>query len=169
MGPGRAARPPWHSNRLSRLIKTPKLHLGDTGLACALLGVDGAGLWRDRGLYGQLLETFVFQELRRQADGLADGVAFYHFRDKDGAEVDVVLESGGMIGGVEVKAGATVKSPDFRGLRILREATGKAFVRGVLLYDGEAVVPFGDDLYAVPVSQLWFSGEASAAPMGAWH
>lgn len=158
---------PWHCNRLSRLIKTPKLHLGDTGLACALLGVDGAGLWRDRGLYGQLLETFVFQELRRQADGLADAIAFCHFRDKDGAEVDVVLESGGRLAGVEVKAGSTVKSPDFRGLRNLREAAGAAFVRGVLLYDGEAVVPFGDDLYAVPISRLWSSGELGADPMSA--
>jgi predicted AAA+ superfamily ATPase len=156
---------PWHSNRISRLIKTPKIHLGDTGLGCALLGVDGTSLWRDRGLYGQLLETFVFQELRRQADGIADSIAFYHFRDKDGAEVDVVLESGGMIAGVEVKAGATVKSPDFRGLRMLRGAAGTAFARGVLLYDGEAVVPFGDDLYAVPISRLWSSGHQGSVPI----
>ena len=56
---------PWHSNRLSRLVKTPKLHLGDTGLACALLGVGAGDLAVDRALLGQLLETFVFQELRR--------------------------------------------------------------------------------------------------------
>ena len=59
--------PPWHHTRLSRLVKTPKLHVGDTGLACALLGVDAAGLAADRPLLGQMLETFVFQELRRQA------------------------------------------------------------------------------------------------------
>ena len=59
--------PPWHSNRLKRLVKTPKLHLGDTGLACALLGIDAAGLAANRTLMGQLLETFVYQELRRQA------------------------------------------------------------------------------------------------------
>lgn len=59
--------PPWHSNRLKRLIKTPKLHLGDTGLACALLGVDASALAADWTLLGQLSETFVYQELRRQA------------------------------------------------------------------------------------------------------
>ena len=57
--------PPWHSNRLSRLIKTPKLHLGDTGVACALLGMDTHALARDRPTLGQLIETFVLQELRR--------------------------------------------------------------------------------------------------------
>ena len=68
--------PPWHSNRLSRLVKTPKLHVGDTGLACALLGVDAAALRADRTLLGQLLETFVFQELRRQASWEAEPHAF---------------------------------------------------------------------------------------------
>ena len=56
--------PPWHSNRLSRLVKTPKLHFGDTGLACALLGATATALTADRTLLGPLLETFVFQELR---------------------------------------------------------------------------------------------------------
>ena len=61
---------PWHSNRLSRLVKTPKSHMGDTGLACALLGVDATALAKDRELLGQLVETFVYQELRRQASWL---------------------------------------------------------------------------------------------------
>ncbi len=147
--------PPWHSNRLSRLIKTPKVHLGDTGLACALLGLDAAALWEDRALYGQLLETFVYQELRRQASWHEEPFAFHHFRDKDGDEVDVVLESGGKLSGVEVKAAATVSSTDFRGLRKLQSAVGTRFVAGVVLYDGDAVVPFGESLYAVPLSRLW--------------
>src|SRR5690606_8987767 len=70
--------PPWHSNRLSRLVKTAKLHAGDTGLACALLGLDAEGLWADRELFGQMLETFVYQEIRRQASGHEDPVAFHH-------------------------------------------------------------------------------------------
>lgn len=148
--------PPWHSNRLSRVIKTPKLHLGDTGLACTLLGVDAAALWADRALLGQLLETFVFQELRRQASWQEEPVAFHHFRDKDGVEVDIVLESGGQrVAGVEVKAAATVTAADFRGLRKLRESAGKRFAAGVVLYDGEAAVPFGDRLFALPIRSLW--------------
>ena len=148
--------PPWHSNRLSRLIKTPKLHLGDTGAACALLGLDAESLSADRGILGQLLETFVFQELRRQASWRDDDIRFRHYRDKDGAEVDLVLERGGRaLAGVEVKAAATVTAADFRGLRKLREAAGKRFVVGVVLYDGEASLGFGEGLFAVPIRALW--------------
>jgi predicted AAA+ superfamily ATPase len=86
--------PPWHSDRLSRLIKTPKLQMGNTGVACALLGLDAAALVRDRTTFGQLLETFVVQELRRQADGEDEPVTFHHFRDRDGVGVDLVLERG---------------------------------------------------------------------------
>ena len=148
--------PPWHSNRLSRLIKTPKLHLGDTGVACALLGVDAAALAADRTLLGQLLETFVFQELRRQASWQDNPIAFHHFRDKDGAEVDIVLERGGQqVAGIEVKASATVTTADFRGLRKLKESADKRFKAGVVLYDGEVIAPFGDRLFAVPIRTLW--------------
>ena len=150
--------PPWHSNRLRRLIKKPKLHLGDTGLACALLGVNAKTLWDDRALYGQLLETFIYQELRRQASWQEEPVNFYHFRDKDGVEVDVVMESGGKLSGIEVKAASTVVSDDFKGLRKLKNAAGRRFALGVLLYDGDAITPFGEDLYAVPISCLWDAG-----------
>ncbi|MGH6802295.1 MAG: ATP-binding protein, partial [Methyloceanibacter sp.] len=108
--------PPWHSNRMSRLVKTPKLHLGDTGLATALLAADAAVLAKDRQLLGQLLETFVYGELKRQASWHEDTFAFHHFRDKDGYEVDIVIQrAGDEIAGVEVKAAATIGEKDFRG------------------------------------------------------
>ena len=147
---------PWHSNRLSRLIKTPKLHIGDTGLACAVLGADASSLASNRPLLGQLLETFVFQELRRQASWQDAPTAFYHFRDKDGVEVDIVIERGAhAVAGVEVKASATVTSADFRGLRKLAKAAGQNFAGGVVFYDGEICAGFGHGLYAVPLRLLW--------------
>ena len=147
---------PWHSNRLSRLVKTPKLHLGDTGLACALLGVQPDALRSDRALLGQLFETFVLQELRRQASWHEDALTFYHFRDKDGAEVDIVIERGARaLAGIEVKASATVTTRDFRGLRKLKQAAASRFSAGVVLYDGETTASFGDGMFAVPVRALW--------------
>jgi hypothetical protein len=148
--------PAWHANRLKRLVKTPKLHLTDTGLACALLGVEADDLSRDRTLLGQLLETFVLQELRRQASGWEHDVRFSHYRDKDQQEVDIVLERGpSRVVGIEVKAAATLRDADRRGLERLREATGDRFCCGVLLYDGETLVPMGDRIYAVPLGVVW--------------
>lgn len=148
--------PPWHSNRLSRLVKTPKLHLGDTGVASALLGFDTTTLYDDRTMLGQLLETFVYQEIRRHASGHADDFRFHHFRTKDGVEVDIVVERGASrLAGVEVKASSTVRPSDFKGLRKLRDAAKDRFVAGVILYDGESSVSFGDGLYAVPIRALW--------------
>jgi len=147
---------PWHSNRLSRLVKTPKLHVGDTGVAAALLGLTPQSLARDRKIAGQFLETFVYQELRRQASGLPDPIEFHHYRDRDGHEVDIVLEVRGQdLVGIEVKASATVRATDFRGLRRLQRQVGERLVAGVVLYDGESPVAFGPRLHAVPIRALW--------------
>ena len=147
--------PPLYSNLGKRLVKTPKLHIGDTGLACALLGASVPSLMANRTLLGQLLETFVFQELRRQATWHDSPVEFFHYRDKDQVEVDIVMESNSLVAGVEVKAGATVTQSDFRGLHRLRDACAGAFAAGVVLYDGETSVSFGDNLHAVPIRLLW--------------
>ena len=147
---------PWHSNLLNRIVKSPKMHMGDTGLACALIGVDASGIAADRTLLGRLLETFVCQELRRQASCLEGPYSFFHYRDRDGVEVDLVIEQGTrLVAGVEVKAAATVYPADFRGLRKLKAATGDRFACGVVLYDGEISAGFGDSMYAVPIRALW--------------
>jgi uncharacterized protein len=97
--------PAWHTNRLSRLVKRPKLHMGDTGVACALLGIGASALDKDRPLLGSMLETFVLQELCRQASGRSTPIDFFRFRDRDEFEVDIVLEQGhSAVAGVEVKA-----------------------------------------------------------------
>ncbi len=151
--------PPWHSNQLSRLVKTAKLHIGDTGLATALLGLDAESLYRDRSLYGQMLESFVFHELRRQAGAYPADIRFHHFRDKDGYEVDLVLErSGQRVAGIEVKAAASVSAADFRGLRKLASATGERFAGGLVLYDGERSVRFDECMFAIPIRRLWEPG-----------
>lgn len=154
--------PPWHVRHLNRLVKTPKLHLGDTGLACALLRLDAQALYANRPLLGQLLETFVFQELRRQSSGHPEPIGFYHFRNRDDHEVDIVLEQGTALAGVEVKASGTVRSDDFRGLRKLQEIAGDKFTCGVVLYDGEVSLPFGPRLFALPIRTLW-NGELTHA------
>ncbi len=101
---------------------------------------------------GHLLETFAYQEIRREASWGEHDYRLHHFRDNDGVEVDIVLERGGFeVAGVEVKAAASVTPADFRGLRKLARASGERFRSGVVLYDGEANLSFGDGLFAVPL------------------
>jgi len=147
--------PPWFSNRAKRLIKTPKLHFGDTGLACTLLRCGAAELYDQRALLGQLLETFVFGEIAKQAAAHPERIALYHLRDKDGYEVDIVVQRGAQHVGIEVKAASSVHEADFRGIKRLRELLGPRFHGGIVLYDGDHVLPFGERLLAVPLSALW--------------
>jgi len=157
--------PAWYHNRARRLVKTPKLHLSDTGIACALTDFNASSLSEDRAALGHFLETFVFQELRRQASAHEWRHAFSYYRDKDGAEADLVIErDAASLAGVEVKASATVSRADFTGLRRLRKIAGKRFKCGVLIYTGETCLPFGDDLYAVPAQSLWESGLGDGPP-----
>jgi hypothetical protein len=147
---------PWFRNPLKRLIKTPKLHFLDSGLLGAIAGVTAERIGRDRTRFGPLLETLVFSEILRQSTWLDDPCALHHYRDKDQDEVDVVVEAiDGAIVGIEVKAAATVRASDFRGLRKLAEAVGDELKLGVVLYDGDRVVPFGERFFAAPVSSLW--------------
>lgn len=148
--------PAWHRNKVKRLVKTPKLHLSDTGLASSLLGATAAQLRKDRDVLGHLLESFVYNELRRQASWSSEDIRFFHYRDKDQYEVDIVMEQGGgNIVAVEVKAAATVSEKDFKGLRRLQSLAGNSWKIGVVFFDGEIPLQFGEDLYAMPISALW--------------
>ncbi len=145
----------WARNRAKRLIRAPKVHLIDTGLAAHLLGLDADGLARSDRL-GRLLEGFVACELRRQRGWALPRARLHHFRTAGGAEVDLVVElPDGRVAGIEVKAAATVHARDLRGLKALADAAGGSFVRGVLLHLGEAHAAFGERLVAMPLSSLW--------------
>ena len=148
--------PPWYTNALKRVTRSPKLHFLDAGLLTALRGLTPQRLRRDRMQFGAVLETFVLGELLKLASWADDRYALSHFRDKERNEVDIVIEDGlGRIVGIEVKASATVTGKDFSGLRRLAAATGDRFILGLVLYDHDRTVPFGGRMAAVPVSALW--------------
>ncbi len=148
--------PPWYTNALKRISKSPKLHFLDAGLLAALRGIAPDRLRRDRVPFGAILETFVLGELLKLAGWAEDRYGLSHFRDKDGNEVDIVIEDeSGQVVGIEVKASATVSNRDFSGLRRLAAATGERFAYGLVLHDHERTLPFGERLAAAPVSALW--------------
>ena len=147
---------PWYTNALKRLTKTPKLHFLDAGLLAALKALSPDRVHRDRTLFGPVLETFVLGELLKLSSWSGGRHAFSHFRDKERNEVDIVIEDRrGRVVGVEVKASATVSRKDFSGLHRLAAACGDNFAMGVILYDHDRIVPFGDRMAAIPISTLW--------------
>lgn len=148
--------PPWHRNHAKRLIKTPKVHLVDSGLCATLAGLDAADAIGQRQRFGHLLETFVVQQLTALAGWTAPELKLWHYRDKDQNEVDLVITRGRDVWGVEVKAAATVTPRDGHGLRRLADQCGADFKGGVLLHAGASTLRLDTDhSLAVPLARLW--------------
>ncbi|MEN3361927.1 MAG: uncharacterized protein V7637_5909, partial [Mycobacteriales bacterium] len=150
--------PAWSNNLTTRAVATPKLIVTDTGLAAHLAGISPRRLRLPTAPAGPIMENFVLAELARQLSWSDEPVRLYHFRDRDGVEVDAVLErASGEVVAIEVKAGETVRGEDFRGIRHLAARLGERFLAGIVLYAGRQPLPFGDRLRAFPISALWAS------------
>lgn len=148
--------PAWSSGTTYRAVGTPKLAFVDTGIASYLLGQSAARLDEPDGAAGPMMENFVAMELARQLTWSDQRARIFHYRTKDKLEVDVVIETpDGRVVGVEVKAGATVRTEDLAGLRNLEANAGAKFVAGFVLYTGKQTLPFGPKLRAVPMDALW--------------
>lgn len=146
----------WARNRLKRVVKTPKLQFIDSGLLSVLTNIGHKDVDLDKTGYGHILESFVFSELLKHTATSDDDYRLLYYRDADKYEVDVVIEnSAGQLLGIEVKAAATVKERDLRGLKKLASLAGDQFTAGVLLYDGDETMPLGSNQWAAPLSTLW--------------
>ncbi len=150
--------PAWSTNLSTRVVARPKVALLDTGLAARLLNVaaDGASPEVNGGVAGQLLEGFVAGELRRQLGWAERTVRISHFRDRAGAEIDLILEADdGGVAAIEVKAGSLVSIRDAKWLLQLRDGLGSRFRAGLILHTGQTCGPFGRRIGAVPMDVLW--------------
>ncbi len=148
--------PAWHRNQAKRLIKSPKIHLVDSGLASTLVGLRPEDWLSHSTDFGPLLESFVVQQLICQSGWIDSELRFSHYRDKDQVEVDLVIEQGKKVWGVEVKKAASIQAKDGAGLSRLAAQTGENFCGGILLYTGANCLPLPqDNCFAVPVSSLW--------------
>lgn len=148
--------PAWERNPAKRLVKAPKVFLLDSGLLAHLRGHSVGSLAGAQGLPGDWVETFVVAELQKHLAFSARGLSLWHYRTQTGIEVDFLLEDRrGRLTGIEVKATATVDRNDFKGLRHLQDTEPKRFQRGIVLYTGREVIPFGEKLFAVPMTMWW--------------
>ena len=148
--------PAWHANENKRLTKSPKLHFLDSGLAATLAGRAASDWLDDRVAMGGLLETFVVQQLIAQGTWTHADLRFWHFRDRDQVEVDLVITHGRRIWGIEVKAGSAVAPRDARGIERLAAICGDRFVGGAVLYSGDANWRLGDSrIHSISLRELW--------------
>ncbi|MFE5308649.1 ATP-binding protein [Isoptericola sp. NPDC056605] len=150
--------PAWSTNLSKRVVLRPKIALLDTGLAARLVNVSAAGAAPQVNgeVAGHLLEGFVAGELRRQLGWAERTARISHYRDRDGDEVDLILEADdGRVAAVEVKAASSVGLRDAKWLLKLRDRLGDRFVAGVVLHTGGTSGPFGDRVSAVPMDVLW--------------
>ena len=148
--------PAWHSNRLKRVTRRPKQHLVEPALLGPAARVDTETILADARLLGRLLESFVAAQLRAELEWSATRARMHHLRlEKGEHEIDLVLEGGGRVVAIEVKAAARVGARDARHLAWLRDRLGERFRLGVLLHCGKLGRSLGDRLIAAPIETLW--------------
>ncbi len=152
--------PAWGKTLRSRAVASPKLHVVDSGLAARLLRLTPRRLESKDPTaleqFGHLLETFAVWEVLKQVSWLDGAVDAGHYRTRDGAEADLVLETDdGGVTAFEVKAAGRVVKKDFSGLRALQAALGARFKAGVVLYTGGRAYSYQERMHVQPLDRLW--------------
>ncbi len=148
--------PAWHSNKTKRLTKSPKIHFIDCGLAATLADFPMDNQEKNRVYLGHLCESFVVQQIIAHAGWTNPDLRFWHYRDKDQVEVDLVMTLREKVWGFEIKSKTSVNSRDAKGLIKLANACGNDFQKGILFYRGSDIISLAKGLVlAVPVSELW--------------
>ncbi|MDE2761747.1 MAG: ATP-binding protein [Gemmatimonadota bacterium] len=148
--------PAWHRNVGRRLVRMPKLHVMDSGLAATLAGLAPGDWIERRARMGHLLEAFAVQQLTTLAGWTDPDIRFWHYRDRDGREVDLVMTLGARTWGIEVKATSTPGRSAGRGMARLAALCRDDFEGGIVLYNGRDILPLaGDGTLAVPLGELW--------------
>lgn len=149
--------PAWASNRLTRLVKLPKYHLVDPGMAAHLAGDNKDGVLRNGDRLGRLIDTFVAAQLRPLLRLSSPSVNSFHLRDTNQKrEVDLLLESAaGRVVAIEIKAADAVTPRDARHLAWLRDHLAEAFHRGIVLHTGATTFPLGERIWAMPIAAIW--------------
>jgi uncharacterized protein len=149
--------PAWTSNRLKRLVHSPKRYIIDAALLTSALRLDGNGVLRDGDLLGRVLDTFVAAQLRAEIAISDCTPRLHHLRTEGGNhEIDLIAELGGdRLIGIEIKAEAAPGSEAGRHLAWLRDELGDRFVAGVLFHTGPRIYRLDERITAVPISALW--------------
>lgn len=149
--------PAWSSNRLKRLIRSPKRYLTDPALIAGSLGFDDSAFMKDGDLLGRLIESFAMAQIRVQLQVDRASSSLYHLRGEGGGrEIDALIEVGGKdLIAIEFKASSAPRATDARHLVWLRDELADRFLAGIVFHTGPKVFSLGDRITAVPICALW--------------
>jgi uncharacterized protein len=145
--------PAWHTNLSKRLYTTPKLHFLDTGLCAYLTEWSSPETLSAGAMSGAILETYVVAEVLKSWWHRGKDPAMYHYRDKDGREIDLVLSCDGRLFPLEIKKAATVRPDDAAAFHLL-ERRGARTGPGAVLSLGAERIPLGRSLEKLPIGWL---------------
>ena len=143
---------PHHSNFNKRIVKMPKIYFYDTGLACALLGIQNAEQLNYHPLSGNLFENFVIGELLKHRFNKAKNNNLYFWRDNTGHEVDVIIDTMEKLYPVEIKSGKTITDNFFTGILYWFKISGEK--SGAIVYAGESHQKRSNNVEIVPWNKL---------------
>ncbi len=149
--------PAWTKTDYERIGRQEKSYMVDSGLMSSILGWNAEQVKFDSDRVGKLIETFIFNELSAQIEANNGVYKIFHYRDREKREIDFLIErEDGSLLGIEVKSSSVVDNKSFKHLKWFAQNIAKShsFI-GIVLYTGENTVSFGDNMWAVSMSQLW--------------
>lgn len=144
---------PYLGNRSARLIKSPKLYISDSGLACHLTGIDNLDATANEPLRGAMFETYVAQNMASLLDAHWPAARLYFWNVQGRYEVDFVIEAGRQVIAIEVKAASRWSEGDLSGLRAFLAKTSHCRA-AILAYNGTRPVQLDKRLWAIPLGLL---------------
>ena len=145
---------PFFKNQLKRLIKTPKIYATDTGVLTHLLQINSKEELEKSHYRGDIIETFIYDELLKANSSALKKVGLFYYRTSDKKEIDFILDYGEKIIAIEIKTSKSISKSDFKHIYHLQKEIPDSFDKGIVLYGGDSFLRLDEKMYAVPFGFL---------------
>ena len=145
---------PYSENIGKQFVKSPKLHMIDTGIACHMLRIKNAKALDESHYKGQIYETFIFAELKKHISFATDNTDIYHYHTSDKKEIDFILSRGDEMLAIEVKASHSVDKGDFKHIFDFQKHSKKDIL-GIVFYMGDTVIEIDEKNFAIPFGMFF--------------
>lgn len=146
---------PYYNNHLKRAVKTPKVYFLDTGLASYLTRWPNASTLQTGAAAGNIFETFIIGEIIKSFINAGKvNLPIYFYRDKDGKEIDLIIEVGDELYPIEVKMSASPHINMGKNFKVLEKVKNKKIMPGIILCQYDRKTWLDNDLIALPIDYI---------------